>query len=251
MNTPRTWVRAGLVGVLSLLGLVASLSEARSQFPRPPISQPPRPPLLPPRPTIPLPPTPGFSGIGGGITGIGGMPGGITGISGMPGGITGISGMPGGITGIGGGIGGFTMTETVWKCSGCNAVLGRGPVKPNYSSCPQCQARFRNGGVGAGGFTMISPPAPTLPFTTPPAPAVTPPADPAPEFTLPGFTSPPPAPTPVAGPAAPDTTGSTGMKWKVVGLVVVALAIIAATGGALVWNANRSREFHRRSRYVD
>jgi hypothetical protein len=178
------------------------------------------------------------------------MPGGI---SGMPGGISGISGMPGGISGISGFGGGFTVTETEWRCSGCRTVLGRGPVKPSYSSCPQCQAQFRNS-IGGGGFTMVSPPPPMTspPFNPPVQPTIPPPApDPQPTFPLPGFTSPTPT-TPTSGGSSGDpSSGDVGMKWKIIGLVVLALLIIGVTGGALVWNANRSREDHRRRRYVD
>lgn len=128
----RTGVRISILGIAAILGLMFTVSDGLSQPGRP---------GLPGRPNMPGPP--------GGITGVPGAPGGVTGIpGGPPSGITGIGGMPGRPPNFG------PQFETVWTCSKCNAELGRGNVKPNYSSCPKCGARFID---GPGGFGIFGP----------------------------------------------------------------------------------------------
>jgi hypothetical protein len=159
-------VRLALVAVLAGLLALAGLSEVRSQPPgfggRPPgnvtgtpggISGMPRPGSgISGMPSMPRP------GISGGISGNPGMPG--SGISGTPG--RGISGSsfpptPTGVSGISG-MGhipsmdvrapSIPVYETVWKCTRCQAEVGRGPARPSLIQCPSCGAR-----IGGSGFT--------------------------------------------------------------------------------------------------
>jgi hypothetical protein len=130
---------------------------------------------------MPSGPRPGFSGgisgnpgiSGSGISGISGH--GISGahISGISGtgtsGISGhgISGMPSGISGMGRipsmNTPSMPMYETVWKCTRCQAEVGRGPVKPNLYQCPSCGAR-----IGGVGFTSSQSPGSTGGSSGPP-----------------------------------------------------------------------------------
>lgn len=184
-------VRFALVGIFSVLTLGFVLSPGNAQPGRPG----------------------GITGIGGRPPGsITGMPGGISGISGRPpGGITGISGIHGagisgisgihgagisgisgaGISGIGGmpgaGMPGFGRDE--WRCSGCNTLVGTGPIRPNVANCPGCRARFNNTTAGA---LSGMPGAPTFPTPTPPQ-----------GLGMPGGTFPPITPAPTATTSAP------------------------------------------------
>ncbi len=153
-------VRFALVGIFTLLVVGFTVSDAQSQFGRPP------------------------GGIGGhptGIGGIGGMPirppGGIGGIGGMPGGITGmpggIAGMPGaGIAGMPGGhgISGITGIQTVYYCPRC------GYTQSTPGICPRCSG---GGGVfgsppGGSPFASGTPAMPTMPLGFGGTPGTTP-----------------------------------------------------------------------------
>lgn len=123
-------IRFALVGILSVLalGFLLPPSFAQPGRPRPPAPRPPtfRPPTVPQPPTMPQPPrVPPVQPFRPPI-------------------------MPG------------TVTVSEWYCTGCKAVLGRGPIKPALASCPQCGARFSNGSPGPDGFANI-PSRPTEP----------------------------------------------------------------------------------------
>lgn len=302
-------VRFGLVAIGSVLALGFLLPPGSAQPGRPPIGggfggAPP-------------------GGIGGrppggisGISGIGGMPGGNIGgrppgsITGMPAGITGITGIGGagihgihgisgisgtgihgisGISGAGfsgiGGAGGLNRNE--WVCSGCQYVVGTGPVKPLVSNCPRCNAKFSNGfapGIstpampgGFGGGPSVPPPL------TPPGGISTPPLNPGTTVTPGGFggnpgTAPPlptnpaaggasppaqtnPAPSAPAPSAAPDTTsnpapdessssGGKGKTLKLIGIVCGGILLIAALAimGLVVANASAANKPVKRPR---
>jgi hypothetical protein len=109
-------------------------------------------------------------GIGGGING---QPN-IGGINGQPGNIAGQPGFQG--NGFGGAIGNPPQMPKIgppqyeWVCSGCGAVVGRGPFKPALSSCPNCRAKFRNGpgaGVDFNQGALFNPPAGDVPDNPP------------------------------------------------------------------------------------
>jgi hypothetical protein len=125
----------------------------------------------------------GRPGPGGRPGGVGGMPGGPPGN--MPGGMQGggigggaaggmqggMPGRPGGIGGIGGGL------QDEWVCSGCGQVIGHGPIKPAWSRCPKCGAKFSDGpdGMDSGPPGAPAPGAPVN--AAPPANGNAAPAD--------------------------------------------------------------------------
>src|SRR5262245_44285922 len=136
------WTTWGTVGVLAALACLLGPLPGRAQPPGYPggPSYPgnPYPGNMPRPPGIPNPPSFGPPAGGGGFTG---------------------------------GFGGVDE----WYCTGCNRVLGTGPVKPSYSRCPFCGVKFINGGpdMGAPFAPGMAPPGG---YTPPPGGYVPPPA---------------------------------------------------------------------------
>jgi hypothetical protein len=52
-------------------------------------------------------------------------------------------------------MGNIGAVVTEWRCSRCNAVVGRGPEKPDLSRCPNCSASFGWPVVGGIGGAII------------------------------------------------------------------------------------------------
>lgn len=242
----------------------------------------------------------GISGMPGGISGISGRPPGS--ISGMPGGIhgagitgihgTGISGIHGaGISGMPGEMGGFgPSVRDEWRCSGCNHLVGSGPIKPLVDKCPSCGARFSNGftpqiggGLGMPSTPVVPPPvagrfgAPPVtapPVTTPPtfgAPGAAetnpPPAlptnpaftNPAPPVAPPSSTSVPNPPT-ASEPSAPAPTGTesgtgSGKKGRTILVIGIVVGVILFLGmmaalAVVVSKASAAKPVKRKRRKV-
>jgi hypothetical protein len=112
--------------------------------------------------------------------------------------------------------------ETVWTCSNCKKVLGRGGGMPALATCPNCGVRFING-TQPWDPARGNPPAeaPRMLPPDPPAEAAAPPA--APEDT-------PPNASPATTTAGPKT------RALVVGILLGGLVfgLIAVIGGALL-----------------
>lgn len=161
-----------------------------------------------------------------------------------------------------------TPSRTVWCCSGCKAILGRGPIKPSLASCPKCGAKFVNG-TGGAGFTSMpdpddnptgadapaaSPPGeptapplptnpaansgtPTQPITTAPASSPTPEPQPTPEKTAPGPSNPVPSMSPDVQSTSSDespSSSSGGSGSRTIKIAVITTGVLFMLGGLAI-----------------
>jgi hypothetical protein len=145
----------------------------------------------------------------------------------------------------------LTRTQIVWKCIRCNTVVGRGPARPNLTSCPNPNCPSHSGGglnLGNTETTEVSDAAAAPPpISTPaPPPVTTPVSAPNPPVSSPSPTPPPPVPAPsppppaatpapapqAATPAPTKTTAETpsSNSDRTIGITLLALA----GGGALL-----------------